>query len=291
MEQAKLILFAHIPKTAGMTLWTIIKQNYQKQNCHYYHVKQPLEKTAQIINNSPEIAFAMGHFGFGFHQLLNQPYVYLTILREPIQRTISDYYYYQQSEMVINEYNPPLTWEEFCPRMANNLMTRFYAGLEFQYMKEYGSFAHLRTAKIENSPNLKDYYSYPETKLLELAKKNLKDNFDFVGLVERFDESLLLLKQHLKWKQINYIRRNAGNKKPETINLAPAIKDCITNYNQLDIELYKYAQKLFNEQVSRQRDSLDRELMVFKRSNQRYSQLANSTQLQEKILNNLPSAF
>jgi len=290
-QAKKLILFAHIPKTAGMTFWTIIKQNYQTPNCYYYDIRRDLDKTARTINQSTEIEIAMGHFGFGFHHLLNQPHTYLTMLREPIQRTISDYYYYQQSEMAINKYNPPLTWEEFCPRMANNIMTRFYAGIEFACIKKFNSFAKLRVAKIQNSSKLKDYYNHSPAELLTLAKNNLKENFDYIGIVERFDESLLLLKQKFNWKHLNYVQRNIGHKKIEKMNLDQEKINYITKYNQLDIELYKYARKLFNEQIDKQDKIFTQELRALQKSNQRYCRLINSGKIQSRLLDNLPAGL
>ncbi|MEM9275136.1 MAG: sulfotransferase family 2 domain-containing protein [Cyanobacteria bacterium P01_F01_bin.143] len=288
LAKNNLLLFAHIPKTAGMTLWTIIKQNYPGDDSYYYDIGLDLAKAARRITRSPDINIAMGHFGFGFHHFFKQPYVYLTMLREPVERTISDYYYYQQSEMAINQYNPPLTWQKFCTRMANNTMTRFYSGLEFAYMKHFQSFDRLRTAKIQNHPVLKDYYNSSSSELLELAKNNLKQHFEYIGIVERFDESLILLRRKFGWKHLNYINRNIGNKKPKRLNFSSQDIDCIMQYNQLDIELYNYAQKLFEQQIKIQDKSFDQEVTTLQKHNKRYSKLINSTEVQAKLLKNLP---
>ena len=290
MNRDNLVLFAHIPKSAGMTMWAIAKHNYLAQDFVYYDIRWSLSKLAQYIEKNSELKLAMGHFGLGFHQLLPNSVSYVTMLREPIQRTISDYYYYQQSEMPINNYNPPLSWQEFCARLANNTMTRFYSGLEFTYIKKYNSFANLRVAKINNDAALKDYYNYPATELLQLAKQHLKQNFSLVGIVEQFDLSLLLLQQYLGWKNIYYVKRNLGTEKPKS-EINSQIHNCIIKHNQLDIKLYEYALELFQQQIDSCDFNLNRQLPRFQKANQRYEKLVNSTQLQDNVWNNLPSGL
>jgi len=46
---------------------------------------------------SNSIRFIRGHFEFGVHKYLYRPYTYITMLRHPIERAISWYYFVKQN--------------------------------------------------------------------------------------------------------------------------------------------------------------------------------------------------
>ena len=81
-----------------------------------------------------------------------------------------------------------------------NGQTRQLAG----FPNDIASFDTLRAMSVKAS-DLKN-----EDELLEIAKKNLKKHFIIVGLVECFDESIILLRKQLGMKSLNYLRKNVG---------------------------------------------------------------------------------
>jgi hypothetical protein len=91
-----------------------------------------------------------------------------------------------------------------------------------------------------------------------------------VGLVERFDESLLLLKQAFGWDNIYYISENVSQNRPRRKEISAAILRQVELANELDLELYQYGKSLFNAQIERQERDFELRLRAFELLNQGY---------------------
>ena len=98
---------------------------------------------------------------------------------------------------------------------------------------------------------------------LEEAKANL-ERFLVVGLTERFDETFILLRRALGWRLPYYVTANvAGGPKPMTDSARALIRE----RNQLDLELYRFADGLLSAAVAKQGPSFPREVVAFKALN------------------------
>jgi hypothetical protein len=102
---------------------------------------------------------------------------------------------------------------------------------------------------------------------LDLAKHNLREHFAVVGLTERFDETLLLLKRTFGWQRIQYTRHNVTRGRPRRDSLDAETLAVLSEYNQLDIALYQYAQRLLADQICAQGPSFARALWAFQLAN------------------------
>jgi hypothetical protein len=102
---------------------------------------------------------------------------------------------------------------------------------------------------------------------LTLAKQNLRERFCVVGLTERFDETLLLLKRALGWRNVNYVRHNVTRGRPRRTSVDAETLSVLQASNQLDIQLYAYAKTLLADKIRAQGPSFSRELMAFRFSN------------------------
>ncbi len=182
------ILYIHVPKAAGSTLHAIFEKQYPPGSIYRLHgsVEELVAFQSLPEDKRKEIRFLSGHFPFGQHALLSVPYQYITVLREPVDLTVSYYHYvlretqhYLHDEVVSK--NIPLkdfVESGMCPGVLNP-QTYLMAGI----------------------PNPQLEWSDPDYPLT-VALENLKDRFSVIGLTERFPETLLLIKRALGWKSI-----------------------------------------------------------------------------------------
>lgn len=233
------IVFYHLPKTAGTTLDTIIRQNYRNSEV----VTQSIDTHAFLaefkewpLAKRQQIRLLHGHFPFGIHDLLPQPTRYFAILRDPIERTISYYYHAKR--------DPHHYLYELINKDKMSLKTLIESGSAL--MMNDGQ-TRLLSAVFGNAPvgGISD-------EMLATAVSNLQQ-MTVVGLTEQFDATLILLQQAFGWQNIYYTRSNIGTNRQAATEIDQDTLATITNYNQQDLHLYHKAQALFKAQTSKQK--------------------------------------
>jgi len=189
-------------------------------------------KLEEINARKNKIRLVSGHMFFGVHKYVRPPYRYITMLRDPVERVISFFYYQKRSETsylhsVINERKMDL--DDFLDSPISgecvNQQTLLLAGIDGK-------------APDEDCPD----------KLLEMAKENLRREFS-IGITEEFDLSLKLFQRNLGWPSIPGGKtENVGANKPKII--PESTIDKIEKMNQMDIKLYRLARELFYDRIS-----------------------------------------
>jgi tetratricopeptide (TPR) repeat protein len=109
--------------------------------------------------------------------------------------------------------------------------------------------------------------------LLDRALANIENHFSVVGLSERFDETVVMLKRSLRWKRPYYAPLNATRGRPAKAELPDAALRAIQEFNALDIELYERSRASFEEAI-RADPTFGRELRSLHRRNSAYGPLA-----------------
>jgi hypothetical protein len=212
----------HIPKTGGLTLRRILDLQYSKQERYRFPKKNPnqiYELTKDKLNS---INCLYGHFKFGIHPPLTKPFTYITLLRDPIERVISTYYFILQNPKN-RMYNTvkKMTFEEFVASNhtpISNHQTRFVSG--------------------KNIPDL------------ELAKKNLEKHFALVGITEMYAESIFMMSKQLGWQNVQYTKQNVTKHRLKQNDFSQETIQLIRNKNGLDLKLYAFAKTLLQKQIN-----------------------------------------
>jgi|CXWL01.1.fsa_nt_gi hypothetical protein len=220
-------IFLHIPKTAGSSVRTLIQQNYPPDaTIGFSGDPEPLAwYRARTTAFKHRYSLLHGHVPYGIHEGLND-YLYFTFLRDPVARHFSDYDFLRRyaSHPMHAEISggriTPGDWATIFDRhpVYRNRITRFVSG--------------------DGDGRIPDRLS------LETAKLHLSREFAPVGLAERFDESVLVLAKRLGWRSIFYLTKNVTAKQSQ---LTPAIRKAAGQGLELDLELYAFAQRLFDE--------------------------------------------
>lgn len=234
------VIFLHIPKTAGLTLHHIIEAQYAPEAMFTMNLPEDLARYQELPEEAKRaIRIIRGHHGFGLHTMLPDA-TYFTILREPVDRVISFYYYAARTPgHYFGEMLKAQNWdlEQAIRNKAtlelNNLQTRIIAG-------GGGFWGNDIVPYGEDAPEM-----------LETAKQHLRDSFAVVGLTERFDESLILMRRAFGWRLPLYAKKNVTKNRPAVEDIPPGALETIKAYNALDIELYGYIEDLFRAQLSR----------------------------------------
>ena len=253
------VIFLHVPKTAGTTLNRLIEWEYRLSEM--YSVDPVLfHWSAAHLRKLPRrrlqrTRMFKGHMLFGLHEILPQPATYITVLRDPVERVLSAFYYMRTYKL------HPLYWkfrrenwtlEQFVERTTrHNVQCKIMAGAEY------------------NSPCTNE--------ILEKAKSHLQQHFSVVGLSERFEESLALLKLRFGWQLKSYSTFNVTRSRPKKGDLSQATLDAITTRNSFDLILYRHASERFEEAVSKQKDEIGRIVAELEAARARSQGVLNST--------------
>lgn len=217
-----LVVFLHIEKTAGMTIRRMLFDIYGREQVleilymsSYFGEEIPIGHHKAIC----------GHFHANSHlyDQLPYPFVHFTILRNPIDRVLSEYYYFKEQPKHVELHALANTYsleeifeqeiEEFFP--AFNWMCYHLSGV-----RERNQIA------------------------LDCAKWTLSHDMTFFGFVQNLPELAQIGRRLLGWKPVEIHRVNTTQHKENPSFYA---EELIEEYNQFDMELYKYAMKIYRE--------------------------------------------
>ena len=266
LNKERCVIFLHIPKAAGTTLYNIMGRQYPRAAIHDIYgidldeLKAAYDEFKALPQEERDkISLLRGHVAFGIHEYFRRPTTYVTMLRHPVERLISQYFYvlrkpkhylYEEiksKNMGLAEYVTSGITSELV-----NGQTRLLSGI-------------METADVGFSdPSV-------SSDVLETAKKNMREHFVTVGLAEHFDESLILMKRLLGWSNVFYARDNVTKGRPVQNEIPKETIRLIEKHNEADMELYESAQKTFNERLRHEGEAFKNELRSFQRLNKLYS--------------------
>jgi hypothetical protein len=227
IAENKIYFFTHIQKTGGMSVYETFKENIDcgqligdgAERDFFYATDKILQRKCQCI---------FGHFRYGFHNLLpigDIAPVYLTFLRDPVHREAS-YYFYRRNrsgslKATLEDVDSVDDLEEWfaSPLRPRNVQTHFLC-------------------------------QYPSEPDLELALENMANNYAFVGLTERMDESLELLCRQLSFAKAPPVHVNATPGRPEMCaEQYGRLREILINEDPMDLELYERGKLLFQSRL------------------------------------------
>lgn len=250
------VIFIHIPKTAGMTINYVLKNEYNK-GYFRFDIENLDDDLISYYNNADNYSLLTGHFSFGFHKMIKvENFEYFTFLRDPVKMILSLYYY------IRSEPSHPLHILFNKENFSINDIFLKTGNLQFdnsQVRMISGKGTNINLNCVTNDH-------------LEIAKNNLKTKFKVFGLTDKFDESLVLLEKSFSWGVPHYVNQNVSKHTNIYKKISQNTKDIIIKYNQKDIELYKYASKLFDSQIETfGRELFSMRLKEFRSQNIKYN--------------------
>jgi hypothetical protein len=225
----KALIFLHIPKTAGTTLNRIIEWQYNPLSIFTmdpYRIRATAERLKTLSERRRRrLRVVRGHLYYGVHEFLPQGATYITMLREPVARFLSSYYFIQRRPL----------------HPMHRKVTTERVGIEdfIRLTPHQQNLQCSLIAGVKNDGKL-------DKGTLERAKENLAKSFSIVGLSERFEESLVLIARAFDWQVPFYENRKVSKTRPQVESSAV---EMIREHNRLDLELYEFGKNLFEAMV------------------------------------------
>jgi hypothetical protein len=238
------LLWIHIPKTAGTTLKKIIQRSYAPDEYRFldrhwliqntsdeagYRFTGPGPRSRSIyepaliqreLSVTPNIKLLQGHFPWGIHRELDLEVRYAVLLRNPLDRVLSEFRHAQRPEHYLHDQVRDMSLVDYVTSglslSTDNAQVRFLSGCYYEV--EFGE--------------LTDEH-------LSQAIKNLHQT-ELFGLTERFAQMMGHCVDKPEWKTRHCIipkQRTAKGKR----RLSTHEASVILNHNKLDLELWVYA--------------------------------------------------
>jgi hypothetical protein len=241
MPDPQRFFIVHMQKSAGTSLRDRFRNQFPESAIYPNRTDGP-DKRLSVISlrhlverweaRRDEIRLVAGHFPLATTEVLGAPFVTLTVLRPPVERTLS----YLRHQRRINKSDAEKSLEEIYEdpfrfnALIRNHMTRM--------------LSLTREELIAGDGVLGDVDDTPER--LERAKRAL-EGLDLFGLQPRFWEFCSELTTRYGVDLGVPIRSNATEPMITTDGLA----ERIANENRLDVELYAFATQLYDDRSQR----------------------------------------
>ncbi len=237
-EEIKTIVFLHIPKTAGTSIVNFLIKGLDLKEEEVYNcgfrAKTHIEGNINFIKLSSyekqKYKFICGHVEYFLLQSIDYPHFSFTLLRNPVDRIISLYFYILENEkhhlhkivkenkMNISDFMRSGLWIE----LDNGMLRRLIGAL--------------------NVP-----YGRCNYKMLEVAKYNLENKINLFGFQEKFDEFINIISDIFSIENRSYKKENVTKNRKSLDDIDKEAINIIKIFNTLDLELYDYALNLYEK--------------------------------------------
>lgn len=222
------IFFDHIPKTAGTSLRFFFAEAFGEENVSLNLKGMKLSSALSLYGGRRVI---IGHFGFAAGERLPEGYFSATLLRDPRERTLSNYYFIV-SDVPDAGLSPLERKIKSIPIeqafLDDEIRSHFY---NLQALHFAGFFS--------NNPR-----ELSSSRLFDSAKEGL-EQYDLVGISENIDDFVKALKSIFDIPPgISIKHYNATSSRKGFSELPSSVQKSILECVEIDLQLWNHAGRL-----------------------------------------------
>lgn len=255
-DNASPVYFLHIPKTGGTTFNKFLSAQFGEENvcpAHLWHNLLELSP-AQIVGYS----LIWGHFYSYLYRYVSRPMRYVTFLRDPVERALSHYghimlyegHYLHRRAKELGNFSSYLRDPEMATTVTNFQVRALALDLDPSAIAPTLSAQELANTELERRLETAAPVMSNED-MLRMAKLRL-EQMCFVGITERFEESVVLLCNKFHWQPPAQIEsRNVNRARVRSSQISDADLALLRQMNEADYDFYEFATRLFASDLDR----------------------------------------
>ena len=260
------LIHLHIPKTGGTSLNSLVQHGFRNDEVFGVEVFDDMGtdvrdrlglarydyclqlQAAYRPEDWRRIRYATGHVPFGLHRAFAGTVKYFTVLRDPFERVVSEFFFRIQESNPTRKDGRTLTFEEYVQSQHDVHLSNY----------------QVRT--LAGSPGLDDKEVPVETHHLEQAKCNVSQHFLAAAPLERMADLALIIRKTYSWPMRRLLTeyKNKTQRRLHVNDISPSVRKIVEESNLFDLELYDWVRnrfamqcQLFEPQLSRDRRVLN----------------------------------
>lgn len=223
-------LYLHIPKTAGSAVISAIREHFLGRKSCEVEGPDYLASEARLLDGGSSRAdqfdLVTGHFSYGLHRAFARPCHYYAIVRDPVDRLIS-LYYFTKSTPAHPRYSA-----------ANDMSLMQYAlsGI-------HPEIENCQTKMLSGRPasNFLNGVEVCSSEDIDRAIAHLDSSFVSVGVFEHLELSLRMLTAKTGWPNTVVARQNVTLNRPRASDISDEERRALESVNRFDLILYRHA--------------------------------------------------
>ena len=245
-----ILIYLHIPKTGGTSLNSMVQHGFRNDEVFGIRVYDSMgrdlrdglglaryEYCGQLLasyapDDRRRIRYVTGHLPIGLHRAFDRRANYFTVIRHPVDRVISEFFFRIQENSPTLKDGRPLTFEEY---------------VESHYDVHLSDY---QVRVVSGLPELDNERVPVGRRHLEEAKRNIEEYFLAAAPLERMAELALLIRRIYGWPirrlLTEYKAKTTG--RPRVNDVPPRVRKIIEECNSHDLELYEWVRKRFARQ-------------------------------------------